>query len=114
MLILFYITSLTLYINYQLSWKGKFLNNFSKRLELNLRLSYYVFNNKNRREELHMKTLKQLREERGYRYKDVAEAIGITEVYYWYIENGQRRPYYDLIVKIADFFKVKLDEIKIF
>ncbi|WP_103623787.1 helix-turn-helix domain-containing protein, partial [Bacillus thuringiensis] len=46
-----------------------------------------------------MKTLKQLREERGYRYKDVAEAIGITEVYYWYIENGQRRPYYDLIVK---------------
>lgn len=52
-----------------------------------------------------MKTLKQLREERGYRYKDVAEAVGITEVYYWYIENGQRRPYYDLIVKIADFLK---------
>ncbi|MES5858219.1 helix-turn-helix transcriptional regulator [Bacillus cereus group sp. RP29] len=61
-----------------------------------------------------MKTLKQLREERGYRYKDVAKAVGITEVYYWYIENGQRRPYFDLIVKIAEFFKVKLDEIKIF
>ncbi|ACK95101.1 Xre [Bacillus cereus G9842] len=35
-------------------------------------------------------------------------------VQYWYIENGKRRPYYDLIVKIAEFFKVKLDAIKIF
>lgn len=61
-----------------------------------------------------MKTLKQLREERGYTCKDVAEAVGITEVYYWYIENGKRRPYYDLIVAIANFLDVKLDSIKIF
>ncbi|MBK5447457.1 helix-turn-helix transcriptional regulator [Bacillus sp. TH22] len=61
-----------------------------------------------------MKTLKQLREERGYTCKDVAEAVGITEPYYWYIENGKRRPYYDLVVKIANFFDVKLDNIKIF
>ncbi|HHZ5402558.1 TPA: helix-turn-helix domain-containing protein [Bacillus cereus] len=61
-----------------------------------------------------MKTLKQLRVEQGYTCKEVAEAVGITEVYYWYIENGKRRPYYDLIVKIAEFLKVKLDAIKIF
>ena len=61
-----------------------------------------------------MKTLKQLRIEQGYTCKEVAKAAGITEVYYWYIENGKRRPYYDLIVKIADFLKVKLDAIKIF
>ncbi|PFE15584.1 helix-turn-helix domain-containing protein [Bacillus cereus] len=61
-----------------------------------------------------MKTLKQLRVEQGYTCKEVAKAVGITEVHYWYIENGKRRPYYDLIVKIADFLKVKLDAIKIF
>ncbi|CAM4389842.1 XRE family transcriptional regulator [Bacillus manliponensis] len=61
-----------------------------------------------------MKTLKELREEKGYTCKEVALAVGITEVYYWYIENGKRRPYYDLVVKIANFFGVRLDVIKIF
>ncbi|CDN38413.1 helix-turn-helix domain-containing protein [Bacillus thuringiensis] len=60
-----------------------------------------------------MPTLKQLRKERGYTCKYIADSIGISEPYYWYIENGERRVYHDLIVKIARVLEVKINDIEI-
>ncbi|MEH7148862.1 helix-turn-helix transcriptional regulator [Bacillus thuringiensis] len=60
-----------------------------------------------------MPTLKQLRKKRGYTCKYIADSIGISEPYYWYIENGERRVYHDLIVKIACVLDVDLKDIEI-
>ncbi|MDA2635001.1 helix-turn-helix transcriptional regulator [Bacillus cereus] len=60
-----------------------------------------------------MPTLKQLRKERGYTCKYIADSIGISEPYYWYIENRERRVYHDLIVKIARVLEVDLKDIEI-
>lgn len=40
--------------------------------------------------------LKELREERGLTCKDVADRVGISESYYWLIENGKRQTSMDV------------------
>ena len=44
-------------------------------------------------------------------YESVAKEVGICKAYYWQIENGNRRLYYDLALKIANVFKLKPDEL---
>ena len=55
--------------------------------------------------------LQSLRKEKNMSYEDVAKALGICKAYYWQIENGNRRLYYDLALKIAKIFDLKPDEI---
>ena len=45
--------------------------------------------------------LKKYRNELGYSTIQVAKLVDITQQFYWYIENGQRRPSPQLAQKIA-------------
>lgn len=53
----------------------------------------------------------ELRKERGWRQKDVAEKVGITVSYYGMIEAGVRTPSLMLGFKIADVYGVSPSEI---
>lgn len=55
--------------------------------------------------------LKKLREERKLSRKEIANLLGISESYYSKIENGKKRLFYDMAIKIADIFKTKPDNI---
>ena len=55
--------------------------------------------------------LKNLREENGLTYEDMAKKLGISKSYYWQIEHKNRRLYYDMAKKIAKIFKLKPDDI---
>lgn len=55
--------------------------------------------------------LQNLRKEHNMSYENVAKEIGICKAYYWQIENGNRRLYYDLALKIANVFNLKPDEL---
>ena len=57
------------------------------------------------------KTLKELREEKGYTYEEMAKQVGICKSYYWHIEHHNRRLYYDIAIKIAAVFGLHPDEI---
>lgn len=53
--------------------------------------------------------LRLLREERGISQREVAENIGVTEVGYQNYEVGRRKPNFDALYSIANFFGVSLD-----
>jgi putative transcriptional regulator len=55
--------------------------------------------------------LRRERIKRNLTYQDVADGVGITKVYYWYIENGKRGLSYELASKLALFFQKNTDEI---
>ncbi len=55
--------------------------------------------------------LQTLRKEKNMSYEAVAKELGICKAYYWQIENGNRRLYYDLALKIAKVFGLKPDDI---
>ena len=55
--------------------------------------------------------LQNLRKENNMSYESVAKEVGICKSYYWQLENGNRRLYYDLAVKIAKVFQKKPDDI---
>ena len=55
--------------------------------------------------------LQNLRKKNKMSYEMVAKKIGICKTYYCQIENGNRRIYYDLALKIAKVFKKKPDAI---
>lgn len=55
--------------------------------------------------------LKYTRLQSGKTYQQVANEVGISKEYYWQIENGRRRLYYDLAVKIANVFNKKPDDL---
>lgn len=55
--------------------------------------------------------LQSLRIENNLSYEAMAKEIGICKAYYWQIEHGNRRLYYDLAKKIAKVFKLKPDDI---
>lgn len=55
--------------------------------------------------------LQSLRKEKNMPYESVAKEVGICKAYYWQIENGNRRLYYDLALKIANVFKLKPDDL---
>jgi len=58
-----------------------------------------------------MNYLKELRENKGLSYLDMAEMLGISKAYYWQIEHKNRRLYYDMAKKIAAIFDLKPDAI---
>ncbi len=55
--------------------------------------------------------LKNLRQKNNMSCAEVAKNIGICKAYYWQIENGNRRLYYDLALKIAKIYNKKPDDI---
>ncbi len=55
--------------------------------------------------------LQNLRKSLGLSYETVAKEVGICKAYYWQIENGNRRVYYDLALRIARVFKLKPDDL---
>ena len=55
--------------------------------------------------------LKEIREEKGYTQKEVAEAINTTYQYYSAYERGLREVPFSRMIQIANFLKVSLDRI---
>lgn len=53
----------------------------------------------------------KIRDDRGWRQKDVAEKLGITESYYGMIEAGVRNPSLKVGLKIARLFGVPIAEL---
>ena len=53
--------------------------------------------------------LKQIRKARGFTQKDVAAAIEITERNYHCYESGSKKPGFDSLIALADFYDVSLD-----
>lgn len=53
--------------------------------------------------------LKNLRKERGYTQKQVAEGANIVEGLYQVYEYGQKKPGHENLIALADFFEVSTD-----
>ena len=53
--------------------------------------------------------LKELREEKGYTQKQLAEKLGINSVTYLHYEKEQREPPLSLLADIAKFYGVSVD-----
>lgn len=55
--------------------------------------------------------LKKLRTQQGYTQKNVADFLGCSTVVYSRYETGDRMPSVDLLIQLADFFDVTMDEL---
>jgi len=55
--------------------------------------------------------LKEIRLNRGFTQTEVAKKIGIAQVTYCNYENGNREPDINTLIKLADLFKVSIDEL---
>ena len=53
--------------------------------------------------------LKEARKKRGLKQSDVAEHLGIAVRSYQYYEAGRRRPEYERLIALADYFDVTTD-----
>lgn len=53
--------------------------------------------------------LKELREERGFTQRQLAEQLGINSVTYLHYEKDQREPPLGLLADIAKFYGVTVD-----
>lgn len=53
--------------------------------------------------------LKELREEKGYTQKQLADKFGINSVTYLHYEKEQREPPLSLLADIAKFYGVSVD-----
>lgn len=53
--------------------------------------------------------LKELREEKGFTQKQLAEKLGINSVTYLHYEKDQREPPLALLADIAKFYGVSVD-----
>lgn len=56
-----------------------------------------------------MERLVELRKARRLTQKQVAEGTHITEVAVQNYESGRRKPSYDILIALADYFDVSLD-----
>lgn len=60
-------------------------------------------------EKIFQERLMQLRSEKGLSQKKIADSIGITETGYQNYEVGRRKPNFDVLPAIADYFDVSVD-----
>lgn len=56
-----------------------------------------------------MERLVKLRKERHLTQKQVADGVGLTTVAVQNYESGRRKPAYDILIALADYFDVSLD-----
>ena len=52
-----------------------------------------------------------LREDHDLTQQQVADALGITQRKYSYVETGQQQLTADILIKLADFYDVSIDYI---
>jgi len=55
--------------------------------------------------------LKQLRSSKNVSQREVSSSIGVTERNYQNYESGNRKPNYDNLIAIADYYNVSIDYI---
>lgn len=55
--------------------------------------------------------IKELREEKGVKQKDVAEYLGLTAKAYCFYELGKREPSLTSLIKLCDYYDVSADYI---
>ena len=55
------------------------------------------------------KRMKELRSEKGLKQKEVAEDLGLSPKAFAHYEAGRRKPNYELLGKVADFYGVTTD-----
>ena len=55
--------------------------------------------------------IRDLREDHDLTQQQVADAIGITQLKYSYVETGQQQLTADILIKLADFYDVSIDYI---
>lgn len=55
--------------------------------------------------------IRDLREDHDLSQQQVADAIGITQRKYSYVETGQQQLTADILIKLADFYDVSIDYI---
>ncbi len=55
--------------------------------------------------------LKEKRKEYNLTIYDMSKLLNITPAYYYLIETGKRKLYYDMSIKIASIFNMKPDNI---
>ena len=60
-------------------------------------------------EKVFQERLRLTRNEKGVSQKQVADGVNITEVGYQNYEVGRRKPNFDVLISLADFFNVSLD-----
>ena len=53
--------------------------------------------------------LTNIRRSKGFTQKQVADGIGISEVGLQNYENGRRKPAFDVLISLANFYDVSLD-----
>lgn len=53
--------------------------------------------------------LQQVRQERGFSRKEIADILEITPRAYQYYEEGKREPNYDKLVALTKYLKVSAD-----
>ncbi|MCL2531764.1 MAG: helix-turn-helix transcriptional regulator [Oscillospiraceae bacterium] len=58
---------------------------------------------------MHAQRLRQLRQERGLTQRNVADGLNIAESSYQIYEYGRKKPGFDKLVALADFFDVSID-----
>jgi transcriptional regulator with XRE-family HTH domain len=58
---------------------------------------------------LFQERLKNLRQKKNMRQKDVAKKLGITESAYGFYEQGRREPSHETLQQLADIFDVQVD-----
>lgn len=55
--------------------------------------------------------LKEIRKDKGFTQKQIAEKLNITISFYSQLENKKKKLYYDTAIKIADIFNMRPDEL---
>lgn len=60
-------------------------------------------------EKVFRERLRYLRQEKGITQKTAAQQLGISLVGYRYYENGTRRPTFEVLPLLADFYNVSTD-----
>ena len=58
-----------------------------------------------------MNNLKRMRIKKGLTQYEVAYTLGITVRAYQYIEYGQKKPSYNVILKLQELFKSNIDSL---
>ncbi len=57
------------------------------------------------------KKLKQLRTQFGLTQQELADKLQLSRVNYTRYETGASRPDYEILIAIADFYEISLDEL---
>lgn len=58
-----------------------------------------------------MNRLKQIRKQKGITQEELAKAVGITRPYLSDIERGVKTPGGDIVIRIASYLKLPVEEI---